>query len=134
MTPKSRYPTVFFKQLDFFHENGDVALYPMFAENRRSGTSGGNFGYVREKGFKTENIVDYTSAEEDGFLGRNSLLLDRANEKAYALCLLELMKTYLLSSVKILIMPVLFEAFHCKRRTKMIYHTNVMMCLGETLR
>jgi hypothetical protein len=26
---------VFFKQLDFFHENGDVALYPMFAENRR---------------------------------------------------------------------------------------------------
>jgi hypothetical protein len=27
-------------------------------------TSGGNFGYVR--GFKTENIVDYTSAE-DGF-------------------------------------------------------------------
>jgi hypothetical protein len=24
-----------------------------------SGTSGGNFGYVRGKGFKTENIVDY---------------------------------------------------------------------------
>jgi hypothetical protein len=26
----------------------------------------GKFGYVRGKGFKTENIVD-TSAEEDGF-------------------------------------------------------------------
>jgi hypothetical protein len=42
------------------------ALYPMFAANRRSGV-GGNFGYVRGKRFKTENIVDYTSAEEDGF-------------------------------------------------------------------
>jgi hypothetical protein len=52
-----------------FHENGD-ALYPMFAVNRRS-EDVGNFGYVRGKGFKTENIVDYTSAEEDGFLGRN---------------------------------------------------------------
>jgi hypothetical protein len=26
---------VFFKQLDFFHENGDAALYPMFAVNRQ---------------------------------------------------------------------------------------------------
>jgi hypothetical protein len=61
----NRIPDSVFKQLDFFHEN-DVALYPMFAEPP-SGASGGNFGYVREKGFKTENIVDYTSAEEDGF-------------------------------------------------------------------
>jgi hypothetical protein len=76
----------------------------MFAESP-SGTSGGNFGYVREKGFKTENIVDYTSAEEDGFSWKErSLLLDRANEKHIALCLLELMKNCLLSSVKILIM------------------------------
>jgi hypothetical protein len=62
----------FSKQLDFFHENGDVALYPMFAENRRQERRE-DFGYVRRKGFKTENIVDYTSAEEDGFLGRNRL-------------------------------------------------------------
>jgi hypothetical protein len=27
----------------------------------------GNFDMLEEKGFKTENIVDYTSAEEDGF-------------------------------------------------------------------
>jgi hypothetical protein len=66
--------------------------------------SGGNFGYVREKGFKTENIVDYTSAEEDGFLEGTGSLLDRANEKHIALCLLALMKNCLLSSVKILIM------------------------------
>jgi hypothetical protein len=44
----------------------------MFAVNRRSG----DFGYVRGKGFKTENIGDYTSAE-DGFLGRNGKLTPR---------------------------------------------------------
>jgi hypothetical protein len=36
MIPKSGYPSVFFKQLVSFHENGDVALYPMFCSNRRS--------------------------------------------------------------------------------------------------
>jgi hypothetical protein len=34
----------------------------MFAVNRR-----GNFDMLEDKGFKIENIVDYTSAEEDGF-------------------------------------------------------------------
>jgi hypothetical protein len=28
---------------------------------------------LEEKGFKTENIVDYTSAEDGFFLGRNGL-------------------------------------------------------------
>jgi hypothetical protein len=53
-----------------FHENGDVALYPMFCSNRRSERREEILDMLEEKGFK-ENIVDYTSAEEDGFLGRN---------------------------------------------------------------
>jgi hypothetical protein len=90
---------------------------------------GGNFGYVREKGFKTENIVDYLCRGRWFFLeGTGSLLLDRANEKHIALCLLALMKNCLLSSVKILIMhQYCLRLSHGKRRTKLIYHTNVMM-------
>jgi hypothetical protein len=57
-----------------FHENGDAALYPMFAANRRSERREEILDMLEEKGFKTENIVDYTSAEEDGFLGRNGKL------------------------------------------------------------
>jgi hypothetical protein len=38
-----------------FHENGDAALYPMFAANRRSDV-GGNFGYVRGKGLKQKTL------------------------------------------------------------------------------
>jgi hypothetical protein len=50
----------------------------MFAANRR-GTSGGNFGYVRGKGFKTENIVDYLCRRRWFFLKEGSLL-DRAKK------------------------------------------------------
>jgi hypothetical protein len=49
-----------------FHENGDAALYPMFAIAVRNVEE--ILDMLEEKGFKTENIVDYTSAEEDGFL------------------------------------------------------------------
>jgi hypothetical protein len=73
--------------------------------------SGGNFGYVRGKGFKTENIVDYTSAEEDGFRKEGSLLLEQM--KSILRFVSSLMRNCLLSSVKILIMhQYLFEAFH----------------------
>jgi hypothetical protein len=76
MIPKSGYPGQCFpNNWISFHENGDAALYPMFAtavQGRRE-----DFGYVRGKRFKTENIVDYTSAEEDGFLGRNRKLTPR---------------------------------------------------------
>jgi hypothetical protein len=63
--------------------------YTMFAENRRERREE-ILDMLEDKGFKMENIVDYTSAEEDGFLGRNqaySLIeqmrraLSRADEK-----------------------------------------------------
>jgi hypothetical protein len=65
---------------------GDAALYPMFAATVVRNV-GRKFGYVRGKGFKTENIVDYTSAEKMVFLEGRKLTLDRANEKHIALCL-----------------------------------------------
>jgi hypothetical protein len=74
-TPDSVFPNNWIS----FHENGD-ALYPMFAVNRRSERRG-NFGYVRGKGFKTENIVDYT-AEKMVFLEGTGSFLDRAMKKS----------------------------------------------------
>jgi len=68
-----------------FHENGTVALYPMFAENRRLERREDVLDIIEERGFVIENVVDYTSAEEvDVFLeGTGSLLLDRVHRKAY---------------------------------------------------
>src|SRR5690606_20715196 len=67
------------------HENGYVALYPMFAENRRKERREELLDRVEEHGFEIINIMDYTSAEEDHFFleGTGSVILDRVNRKAY---------------------------------------------------
>ncbi|PHK25599.1 amidinotransferase [Nostoc linckia z16] len=131
-TPDSVFPNNWVS----FHENGDVALYPMFAENRRLERREDILDLLEDNGFHIENIVDYTSAEEDGVYleGTGSLVLDRANHKAY--CALspradeELVIEY---CEDFEMTPVIFEAFQTVGGERMhIYHTNVMMCVGET--
>ena len=80
-TPDSIFPNNWIS----FHENGTVGLYPMFAENRRHERREDILEELEKQGFVIENIVDYTSAEEEHvFLeGTGSLLLDRANNIAY---------------------------------------------------
>jgi hypothetical protein len=131
-TPDSVFPNNWVS----FHENGDVALYPMFAENRRLERREDILDMLEDNGFHIENIVDYTSAEEDNvFLeGTGSLVLDRQNHKAY--CALspradeELVIEY---CEDFEMTPIIFEAFQTVNgERKHIYHTNVMMCIGET--
>ena len=131
-TPDSIFPNNWIS----FHSNGDVALYPMFAENRRPERREDILDILEDKGFIINEIMDYTSAEEDGFYleGTGSLLLDRENDKAY--CALspradeELMIEF---CEDFEFTPVIFEAFQTVNgERKLIYHTNVMMCLGET--
>ncbi|MEO4006347.1 arginine deiminase-related protein [Flavobacterium sp. CAU 1735] len=131
-TPDSIFPNNWIS----FHENGDVALYPMFAENRRLERREDILDILEEKGFQIENLVDYTSAEEDNIFleGTGSLLLDRENGKAYCALspradeelMIEFCEDFELN-------PVIFEAYQTVNgERKHIYHTNVMMCLGET--
>jgi hypothetical protein len=131
-TPDSIFPNNWIS----FHENGDVALYPMFAENRREERREDILDIIEDNGFVINEIMDYTSAEEDGFYleGTGSLLLDRANSKAYCALspradeelFIEFCEDFEYS-------PVIFEAFQTVNgERKLIYHTNVMMCVGET--
>ena len=54
-----------------FHDNGTVAIYPMFAENRRRERREDIFDILEEEGFLITDIVDYTAAEQEGvFSGR----------------------------------------------------------------
>ncbi|MFT6749360.1 MAG: hypothetical protein ACJAQ1_001300 [Flavobacterium sp.] len=119
-----------------FHENADVALYPMFAENRRLERREEILDLLEEKGFQIENIVDYTDAEEDGYYleGTGSLLLDRANAKAYCALSPRADEELFIEFCEDFDMhPILFEAFQTvDGERKLIYHTNVMMCIGET--
>lgn len=131
-TPDSIFPNNWIS----FHENGDVALYPMFAENRRLERREDILDILEEKGFVINNIMDYTSAEEDGFFleGTGSLVLDRENGKAYcALSPRADEELFIEFCEDFEFTPVIFEAFQTvDKERKLIYHTNVMMCLGDT--
>lgn len=119
-----------------FHENSDVALYPMFAKNRRLERREEILDMLEESGFLINNIMDYTSAEDDGFFleGTGSLVLDRENSKAYcALSPRADEELFIEFCEDFEFTPVIFEAFHTVNgERKLIYHTNVMMCIGET--
>ncbi|MCM4155809.1 arginine deiminase-related protein [Gramella sp. AN32] len=130
-TPDSIFPNNWVS----FHETGKTVLYPMFAENRRKERRLEYFAELEEAGFKINEIVDYTSAEEDDvFLeGTGSLILDRINRKAYCAIsaradeelLIEFCEDFEFS-------PVIFNAYQTvDGRRKQIYHTNVMMCVAE---
>jgi hypothetical protein len=131
-TPDSVFPNNWIS----FHENGDVALYPMFAENRRLERREDILDIIEENGFEITNIIDYTSAEEDGFFmeGTGSLILDRANSKAYcALSPRADEELFIEFCEDFDYAPVIFEAFQTvEGYRKLIYHTNVMMCLGDS--
>ncbi len=131
-TPDSIFPNNWIS----FHENGDVVMYPMFAENRRLERREDLFDVLEDKGFVIQDVMDYTSAEEDGFFleGTGSIVLDRANGKAYCALspradeelFIEFCEDYDFA-------PVIFEAYQTvDGERKLIYHTNVMMCIGDT--
>ncbi|KAK2711394.1 uncharacterized protein LOC136025935 [Artemia franciscana] len=118
-----------------FHENGDVALYPMFAENRRRERREEVFLALKKKGFEFNQIVDYTQAEEENvFLeGTGSLILDRINRKAYCALSPRANEKLLIKFCKdFQFIPVIFTANQNVNGKRLpIYHTNVMMCVGE---
>jgi len=131
-TPDSIFPNNWIS----FHQNGTVGLYPMFAENRRHERREDVLERLEEEGFLIETIVDYTSAEEEGvFLeGTGSLLLDRENKIAYcALSARADEELFIEFCEDFEYTPVIFTAYQTvDNERKVIYHTNVMMCLAET--
>jgi hypothetical protein len=130
-TPDSIFPNNWVS----FHGNGDVAKYPMFAENRRRERRDEVFVRLEEEGFRIENIIDYSSAELEGvFLeGTGSIALDRVNRKAYcALSPRADEELFIEFCEDFEFTPVIFTANQTVDGKRLaIYHTNVMMCLAE---
>ncbi|MDG1698188.1 MAG: arginine deiminase-related protein, partial [Polaribacter sp.] len=89
-----------------------------------------------EKGFLIDNVVDYTSAEEEGFFleGTGSMVLDRENNKAYcALSPRANEELFIEFCEDFEYTPVIFNANQTvNNKRELIYHTNVMMCVAET--
>lgn len=130
-TPDSVFPNNWVS----FHENGDIALYPMFAVNRRRERREEVIKQLENTGFKIKNVVDYTIAEDDNLFleGTGSLVLDRINKKAYCALspradeelLIEFCEDFEYT-------PVIFTAYQTVKGDRLpIYHTNVMMCIAK---
>lgn len=119
-----------------FHEDGSVALYPMFAENRRLERREDVLDILEQHGFVINNLVDYTSAEDEHLFleGTGSMVLDRVNQKAYcALSPRSDEELFIEFCEDFEYTPIIFNANQTiNGQRKPIYHTNVMMCIGET--
>ncbi|MVN91082.1 amidinotransferase [Mucilaginibacter sp. HME9299] len=131
-TPEPHKPDAIFpNNWVSFHDNGDVLMYPMQAENRRYER---NEDIIRklESNFTVKHVIDLSRFElDDKFLeGTGSMVLDRAHKLAYACLSPRTNAEVLLTFCHHLgFKPVAFNAADANGTA--IYHTNVMMCIGS---
>ena len=129
-TPDSVFPNNWIT----FHQNGDVAIYPMFAENRRRERREDILDKVEAESFDIENVYDYTDAEKENIFleGTGAMVLDRVNRKAYcALSPRADEELFIEFCEDFEYTPVIFKAYQQVNNEQLpIYHTNVMMALG----
>ena len=129
-TPDSVFPNNWIT----FHQNGDIAIYPMFAENRRRERREDILDKGEAEGFDIENVYDYTDAEKENIFleGTGAMVLDRVNRKAYcALSPRADEELFIEFCEDFEYTPVIFKAYQQVNNEQLpIYHTNVMMALG----
>ena len=126
-TPDSIFPNNWVS----FHDDGSVYLYPMFSENRRQERRREILDELgREFDIRHINDLSFYEYQEAYLEGTGSMVLDRINKIAYA-CLsirtdLGALNNFCqLAGYK----SVIFHAVDGSGFP--IYHTNVMMCIGD---
>ena len=112
------------------HNDGRIALYPMYSMTRRQERRSDIFDELR-KFYRVTEIVDYSSGETQGLVleGTGGLVLDHIARLAYASLSKrahrELVERF---CADFDFEPVIFAS--SDERGRPIYHTNVMMCVG----
>jgi len=129
ITPDAVFPNNWIS----FHKDGTIILYPMMAVNRRLERREDVIeSLVEFHGFQETRRIDFTHYEEQNIFleGTGSMVLDRKNRIAYA-CLSPRTNEKILNDFcgRMNYRPVAFEAVD--EEGQLIYHTNVMMCVGE---
>ena len=118
-----------------FHEDGKVALYPMFALNRRVERRSEILERLKNEGFKINTVEDFSPFEnEEKYLeGTGSMIFDHDYKIAYGSVSLrldeELFRNF---CAKFGFTPIVFHSYQNVGDQRLpIYHTNVMMCVAE---
>lgn len=125
-TPDSVFPNNWFST----HAGGHVAVYPMFAENRRRERRWDVIDLLK-RDYRVQDVIDYSGLEPDGLAleGTGAMVLDHAERVAYVArsnradpVLLERFCTHFGFE------PVVFDAVDATGLP--VYHTNVLMGIG----
>lgn len=125
-TPDSIFPNNWFSS----HFEGELVLYPMFAENRRLERKEKIIDLLTRI-FNHNKVVDLTLWENKGeFLeGTGSMILDRRRRIAYCCRSARTSEKVLSEFCSVMnYQPVIFDAVD--KNGKQIYHTNVIMEIG----
>ncbi len=116
-----------------FHQEGFIVTYPMFAPTRRLERSDAIIESVIAQGYRSDKRLQFESSEaENRFLeGTGSIIFDHQHKLAYA-CLSPRTDAELLEALcqAIGYQKVVFHSVDGNGQD--IYHTNVMMALGES--
>jgi len=130
-TPDSVFPNNWIST----HADGRVVLYPMEAKNRRTERRLDVLDTLSERhGFHVGEVIDLSAHEQEGHYleGTGSLVLDRSNRVAYACLSSRTQHDPLRDFAQRLDYDIVaFDAVD--RNGKAIYHTNVLMSIGEEL-
>lgn len=129
LSPDSVFPNNWFTT----HPGGRVVLCPMFAPNRRYERRPDVVELLSLR-FEVSDVLDLSEAENQGeFLeGTGSVVIDHRNKLAYG-CRSHRLTPGLFERycAALGLQPVLFDAVDSSGTP--IYHTNVMMSVGETV-
>ncbi|GAC04653.1 citrulline utilization hydrolase CtlX [Paraglaciecola chathamensis] len=124
--PDSVFPNNWFST----HSGGHIAIYPMFAENRRKERRSDIIDMLKQK-YRVQDVLDYSGLEHDGLYleGTGAMVLDHIERVAYAV---QSNRTNPLALERFCshfnYEPMLFDA--ADEHGTAVYHTNVLMCIG----
>ena len=126
LTPDSVFPNNWFST----HAGGHVALYPMYAKNRRLERRYDIIELLKSR-YRVQDVIDYSGLEYDGLYleGTGAMVIDHLERVVYAIqsnrtnpVLLERFCTHFNFE------PMVFNAQDPLGAD--IYHTNVLMCIA----
>lgn len=126
-TPDSVFPNNWFST----HTGGQVAIYPMYAKNRRKERRGDVIELLKAK-YRVQDVVDYSGLEYDELFleGTGAMVLDHIERIAYAVRS-KRTDSHVLERfcAHFNFEPMVFDAKDSAGTA--IYHTNVLMCIGS---
>ncbi len=126
-TPDSVFPNNWFST----HAGGQIAIYPMYAKNRRKERRADVIEMLK-KNYRVQDVVDYSGLEYDGIYleGTGAMVLDHIERVAYAARsnrtdshALERFCSHFNFE------PMFFDAQDSAGVS--VYHTNVLLCIGS---